>query len=101
ATQAVFSYFRVILFVNVTEHTLADLRRNLYSHLVRLHMNFFSMRRIGELTSRISSDITMLQDTLTTTLAEFLRQIITIIGGIILVTCISYKLTLVMLCVIP
>ncbi len=101
ALQSVFSYFRVVLFVSVTENTLADLRRATYSHLVRMHMNFFSMRRIGELTSRISSDISLLQDTLTTTLAEFLRQFLVIVGGITALTFISYKLTLVMLAIVP
>lgn len=101
ALQSLFSYFRVILFVNVTENTLASIRQATYGHLVRLQMNFFSMRRIGELTSRISSDITMLQDTLTTTIAEFLRQLLIITGGITALTFISYKLTLVMLAIIP
>ena len=79
--QAVFSYFRIFLFVRVAEKTLADLRQNTFNHLVRLPMKFFQFRRVGELNSRISSDITLLQDALTSTLAEFLRQLIIIIGG--------------------
>src|SRR5512133_834382 len=68
--QAVFSYFRVVLFVNVTEKTLAFLRQHTYNHLITLPLRFFEKHRVGELNSRISSDISMLQETLTSTLAE-------------------------------
>lgn len=99
--QAIFSYFRIYLFVWVAENTLADLRQSTYNHLIRLPMSFFLKRRVGELNSRISADITLLQDALTTTLAEFLRQIITIFGGIAILLVLSPKLTLFTLSVLP
>jgi ABC transporter fused permease/ATP-binding protein len=99
--QSVFSYFRIYLFVNVAEKTLADLRQSTFNHLVRLPMKFFQHRRVGELNSRISSDITLLQDALTSTLAEFLRQLIIIIGGVSLLMFTSFKLTMFMLAVLP
>lgn len=99
--QSVFSYFRIVLFVNVTEKTLAFLRQDTYKHLIKLPLAFFEKRRVGELNSRISSDIILLQETLTTTLAEFIRQIIIIIGGIILLGITSIKLTLFMLAILP
>jgi ABC-type multidrug transport system fused ATPase/permease subunit len=99
--QSVFSYFRIVLFVNVTEKTLAFLRQDTYNHLIKLPLKFFDQRRVGELNSRISADIILLQETLTTTLAEFIRQIIIIIGGIVLLTITSPKLTLFMLAVLP
>ena len=99
--QAVFSYFRVVLFVNVTEKTLAFLRQDTYMHLIRLPLRFFEKHRVGELNSRISSDISLLQETLTTTLAEFIRQIIIIAGGLTLLTLTSWKLTLFMLAILP
>ena len=99
--QAIFSFFRLSLFVNFTENTLANLRLALYSNLIKLPMSFFSQKRVGELNSRISSDITQIQDTLTTTIAEFLRQFILIIGGVILLATQSFKLTLMMLAVVP
>jgi len=99
--QSIFSFFRLYLFVNFTEHTLANLRLALYSNLVKLPMSFFSQKRVGELNSRISSDITQIQDTLTSTIAEFLRQFILIIGGVILLANESIKLTLLMLSVVP
>ena len=83
ALQAIFSYFRIVLFVNVTEKTLAVIRQETYAQLIKLPMNFFSKRRVGELNSRIASDISLLQETFTTDLAEFLRQVLIIIGGIV------------------
>ncbi|MCF8379703.1 MAG: ATP-binding cassette domain-containing protein [Bacteroidales bacterium] len=99
--QAIFSYFRVVLFVNVTEKSLALLRRATYNHLIKLPLQFFEKRRVGELNSRISSDVTLLQETLTTTLAEFIRQIVIIIGGTVLLALTSVKLTLFMLAILP
>lgn len=99
--QSVFSYFRIFLFVRVAEKTLADLRQSTFNHLIKLPMKFFQQRRVGELNSRISSDITLLQDALTTTLAEFIRQLLVIIGGIALMMITSLKLTLFMLAIVP
>ncbi len=99
--QSIFSFFRLSLFVNFTENTLANLRLALYSNLIKLPMSFFSQKRVGELNSRIGSDISQIQDTLTTTIAEFLRQFILIIGGVILLATQSFKLTLMMLAVVP
>jgi ABC-type multidrug transport system fused ATPase/permease subunit len=99
--QAVFSYFRTILFVKVTERSLADLRQDTYNHLIRLPVKFFDNRRVGELNSRISSDISLLQETMTSTLAEFVRQVIIIVGGIALLVYTSFKLTIFMLAILP
>lgn len=99
--QAIFSFFRISLFVNFTENSLSNIRFALYENLVKLPMSFFSQKRVGELNSRISADISQLQDTFTTTIAEFLRQLILIIGGFIILGSISPKLTLMMLAVVP
>ena len=99
--QSVFSYFRVLLFVRVTEKSLADLRTFTYQHLIKLPLNFFNQHRVGELNSRLSADVSLLQETLTSTLAEFIRQIIIIVGGITLLVITSFKLTLFMLAILP
>ncbi|HEC41253.1 MAG TPA: ABC transporter ATP-binding protein, partial [Bacteroides sp.] len=65
--QSVFSYFRTIIFVNVSEKSLATLRQDTYNHLIKLPLKFFEQKRVGELNSRISADISLLQDTLTST----------------------------------
>lgn len=99
--QSVFSFFRLSLFVNFTENTLANVRLALYTNLVKLPMSFFSQKRVGELNSRISNDIGQIQDTLTTTIAEFLRQFILIIGSFAMLASINIKLTIMMISVVP
>ena len=99
--QAIFSFFRISLFVNFTENSLSNIRFALYENLVKLPMTFFSQKRVGELNSRISADISQLQDTFTTTIAEFLRQLILIISGFVILGSISPKLTFMMLAIVP
>jgi len=99
--QSVFSYFRTILFVNVTEKSLANLRQDTYNHLISLPLKFFEQKRVGELNSRISADIALLQDTMTSTLADFLRQMIIIFGGVGYLLILSPGLTLFMLAILP
>jgi len=99
--QALFSFMRIYLFADVTERAIASIRKDTYRHLVRLPMTFFSSHRVGELNSRISNDISQLQDTFMTTLAEMVRQTITIVFGISLLFFYSVELTLVMLISLP
>ncbi len=99
--NAVLSYYRIYLFAVVTQKTLALLRQTTYNHLIQLPMAFFSGRRVGELNSRISADISMLQETFTDTIAQFLRQVIIIIGGVTILSFISPQLTLFMLAIVP
>jgi ABC-type multidrug transport system fused ATPase/permease subunit len=77
------------------------LRRDAFSTIIRMPMQFFNERRVGDLSSRLSSDITTIQETLTITLAEFIRQTVIIVVGIGWLVSYSYKLTLVMLCTLP
>ncbi len=99
--QGFVSFFRILWFVQVAERSLADIRRDTYFKLITLPMNFFSNRRVGELNSRISADLSQIQDTLTTTLAEMTRQLVLLIGGIAFLAIISIKLTLSLLVVLP
>lgn len=99
--QAILSFFRVVLFTNVTESTLRDIRKDAFQRLVYMPMDFFNKNKVGELTSRISSDITQIQTTLQTTIAEFFRQIVIIVGGITFLAFISMKLALIMLGTLP
>ena len=99
--QAVFSFMRIYLFADVTERAMAQLRQDTYSHLIELPMSFFAKNRVGELNSRISNDISQLQETFMTTLAELVRQIITILFGVALLLFFSIELALVMLLSVP
>lgn len=99
--QAVLSFFRIYTFAQVSEKAMRDVRQHLYSKIITLPIFQFEKRRVGEMMSRITSDITQLQDVLSITLAEFFRQIFTLVGGIALITYISWKLTLFMLATFP
>lgn len=99
--QSFVSFFRIRLFVEVAEKSLADIRRDTYFKMITLPMNFFANRRVGELNSRISSDLSQIQDTITTTLAEMIRQIILLFGGISILIYVSGKLTLFLLAILP
>lgn len=101
AAQAVFSFFRVIIFTNVTENALRDIRKDAFSRLIYMPMDFFNRSKVGELTSRLASDIVQVQETLRTTIAEFFRQVVMIVGGIIFLMLISWKLSLIMLGTVP
>ena len=72
--QAVFSFLRIYLFSRVSEWAMADVRRDVYSKIITLPVPFLEQRRVGELTSRITSDVTQLQDVLSFTIAEFFRH---------------------------
>lgn len=99
--QAGFSFLRVELFSRVSERSMRDIRLALYQKMMRLPIPFVEQRRVGELTSRLTSDVTQLQDVFAFTLAEFVRQITTVFIGIILIFWVSSKLSLVMLSTFP
>jgi ABC-type multidrug transport system fused ATPase/permease subunit len=99
--QTIFSFMRVYLLTEVGERSLADMRKDVYSKLLSMPMSFFTEKRVGELSNRISSDLSQIQDAISFTLAEFLRGIFTLIIGLGFIFWISTKLALVMLAVVP
>ncbi len=101
ALQAVFGFVRLYLFSFVSERVLADIRTKLYNHLLQLPLSFFDNRRTGELVSRVTSDTTVIQSITTSSLAELLRQLFILLGGIAIITVTNPKLTLVMLAIVP
>ena len=101
ALQALFSFLRIYLFADVTERAIAKIRQDVYQHIIQLPMTFFNRERVGELNSRISNDISQLQETFMTTLAELIRQAVIIIFGVTLLFFYSIELTFVMLVSLP
>lgn len=99
--QTFFSFMRVYLLTAVGEKSLADMRRDVYSKLLTMPMSFFTEKRVGELSNRISSDLSQIQDAISFTLAEFLRGVFMLIIGLAFIFWISSKLALVMLSVVP
>ncbi|WP_234736526.1 ABC transporter ATP-binding protein [Tellurirhabdus bombi] len=99
--QAFFSFFRIYFFAQVSERAMADVRKAVYSKIITLSVPFFEKHRVGELTSRISSDVAQLQDVLSLTLAELFRQVATLVVGTAIIFYLSWKLTLFMLATLP
>lgn len=99
--QTLFSFMRIYLFTEVGEKSLADMRKDLYSKLLTMPMSFYTEQRVGELSSRISSDLSQIQDAISLTLAEFLRGLFTLTVGLSVIFLISAKLAFTMLGVVP
>ncbi len=101
ACQAATSFTQSILFTEVGERALADLRRDAYARLINLSMTFHVQRRVGELSNRIAADVSQIEDTVVAALPQFLRQTAMLVGSIVLIAVTSGRLTLVMLSVFP
>lgn len=95
------SYMRVILFAQVSERGIADLRKALYEKLISLPIVFFEKSRVGELVSRLTSDVEKLYSAFSITLAEFLRQVIILIAGVFFLAFRAPMLSLIMLGTFP
>ncbi len=101
AVQAMVNFFQSYLIAATSEKVVADLRRDLFRTLVYQPPGFFDVRRVGELTSRISSDTGLIQGVLRFGIPELLRQGIFLVGALVLVTITHPHLTLVTLTAIP
>ncbi len=99
--QGIVSYARVLLFANVSEKGIADVRKGLYQKLISLPITFFEENKLGDIISRLTADIEKLHSAFSITLAEFFRQIIIIVVGIILLIITAPKLSMVMLLTVP
>jgi ABC-type multidrug transport system fused ATPase/permease subunit len=99
--QSVFSFFRIYFFSRVSEKSMADIRKALYQKLMTLPMTFYDKHRTGEMMSRLTADVALLQDTFSITLAEFVRQISTLVIGLTILFWRTPTLTFFMLGVIP
>ncbi len=97
AVQGVASYARVMLFAKVSEFGIADVRKALYNKVITLPVVFFEKSNVGELISRLSGDVEKLYNTFSVTLAEFVRQIIILVAGVILLGVSTPRLALLML----
>ncbi|MCL4146268.1 UNVERIFIED_CONTAM: hypothetical protein GTU68_010139, partial [Idotea baltica] len=101
AAQSVLSFFRTVFFAVVSEKAMADARKKAYAKLIGQHVEFFEKRRVGELISRLTSDVAQMQNVISVSLAEFLRQIITVIGVTAFLMWRTPGLTWIMLAVLP
>jgi len=101
AVQGVMNYVQVLLLHSTAERVVAKLREDLFAHLVRLSPGFFTERRTGELTSRMTADLTILQTLVAQQAGEYARQVILLIGGVVMLTLTHPRLTATVLAVSP
>ena len=99
--QAGLNYLQTYLLTSTGERAVAGLRRELYAKLLTFSPGFYAERRTGELTSRLTADIGLLQGAMSTQVAELARQSIQLVGSLILLTITQPRLTLTALAVAP
>jgi ABC-type multidrug transport system fused ATPase/permease subunit len=99
--QSALSFVRIYLFEYVSQHSMAAIRRALFEKIITLPIRFFEENRVGNLTSRLTSDVSQLQDALTNQLAFFVRQLVLPIACIPIILTISVKLTFIILAAVP
>ncbi len=101
AVSGLFTATRAYSFNVAGERVVARLRAQLYEALMRQEVAFFDERRTGELTSRLASDTTVLQNAVTTNISMLLRFGSMGIGALVILVWTSWQLTLVMLGIVP
>jgi len=99
--QAILGFGQSYLIAWVGERVVANLRKTLYAHLHAMPLRFFSSTRVGEMTSRLGNDVTTIQDAVTSTLLSLLSQTITLVGGLVIILVMAWRLTLLMLAIVP
>ena len=101
ALQAAFSFLRTYLLSYTGERIVADVRTQVYNHLTGLPVAFFANRRVGELTSRLASDVSVVQTATTGSVTELLRLSLMLVGGVTIIFITNTRLTLLMLAIVP
>ena len=99
--QAAFSFVQSYLLAYVGEHIVYDLRTSLYNHLQHLSLDFYANRRVGDIISRLSSDVTQMRTMLTSNLTTLLSSVVTLVGAIVIVLTLNARLTLFILALVP
>ena len=101
ALQGLMNFVQVYLLTSTAERVVARLREDVFAHLVRLSPGFYTERRTGELTSRLSADLAVLQTLMGSWVSELTRQSLFLVGGIALLTLTHPRLTATTLAVVP
>ena len=99
--QLIFSTAHNYLFDLTEKRAITDFRIKLFKHLQTLSLSFFVKRRTGEIVSRMTNDITTIENIVTDLPATLLQQSIRLFGGIIIITYMNWKLTCLILVLAP
>jgi len=101
ALRSAFSAGQTILIAWVGERVVANLRREIYEHLLSLSLGFFSEQRVGELLSRLSNDVQVIQNAVTSNLVILVQQLVTAVGVIVIVSLLNWRLTFLLVLAMP
>src|SRR5258706_994472 len=99
--QGIFSFLESYLLTYIGERIVYDLRTSLYAHLQKLSLDFYAARRVGDLISRLSSDVTQMRSMLTTSLTTLLSQVLTLVGSIAILLTLNAQFTFFILALVP
>ena len=98
---AIGTFARFYLVSWIGERVVADIRRQVFNHLVYLHPGFYEDNRSSEIQSRLTADTTLLQSVIGSSLSLFLRNLLMVIGGIVLLFITNPKLTSIVVVALP
>jgi subfamily B ATP-binding cassette protein MsbA len=101
ALRVVFGFVRTYSVAWVGERVVANLRREVYDHLLSLSLGYLAGQRVGEILSRISSDVQVIQTAVTGNLVVLAQQVVTVTGILVIVTVMDWRLTALMMVVLP
>lgn len=99
--QGIFSFIHRLSLAYVGERAVVDIRVEVFSHLQTLSLKYYADHRTGEIISRLTSDVTLLQSAITNNVVALLRQAITLVGAAIFLFVLDWQLTLIILAGIP
>lgn len=100
AIMAIAGYYRSSLINSASEKVIADLRKKVYDHIIRVSAEFFEITKTGDVISRLTVDTAVLYNIFSNTISFFLRNILLFFGGIIFLFLTSFKLSLISLILI-
>ena len=99
--QALLEAVQSYLITSFGERLSFDLRTKLFQHLQRLPLSFFDHRRTGELMSRVTNDVTVVQTSLTNNVLPIVSQVVMLVGSVVIAVLINWRITMVILVVGP
>lgn len=99
--QALLGFWGGYMLDWVGERMVTDLRKKLYSHLQEMSLRFYANHRLGELTSRLTNEVAAVRDAVTGTLSEGLTQSINLIGSVVLMLWLNWRMSLIIFVTVP
>jgi len=99
--QVVFGFLGSYWLEWIGEKLITDLRRQLYAHLQRLGLRFFSEQRLGDITSRLTNDVAAVRTAATSSIVEALTQVISLVGSVGLMVVLNWRLSLAIFITVP